>query len=111
MQLHVAITLRMSRRTSLTRDAHGPEVRAAPSAWFAWRRRSRTQTYWIGYRGSAPPPGPLLGVPSVQWAAKHRPVAGKREAHPQRLPVHFFFLLHGQKYNWDKVRGIKTKSK
>src|SRR5882724_4892694 len=42
-------------------------------------------------RGSAPPPGPLLGVPSVQWAAKHRPdVAAEREAHPQRLPVHFF---------------------
>ena len=48
-------------------------------------------------RGSAPPPGPLLGVPSVQWAAKHRPyVAGKREAHPQRLPVHFFSCSHRQ---------------
>jgi len=48
-------------------------------------------------RGVAPPPGPLLGVPSVQWAAKHRPyVAGKREAHPQRLPVHFFSCSHRQ---------------
>jgi len=48
-------------------------------------------------RGVAPPPGPLLGVPSVQWAAKHRPnVAAEREAHPQRLPVHFFSYGHGQ---------------
>jgi len=44
-------------------------------------------------RGVAPPPGPLLGVPSVQWAAKHRPdVAGKHAAHPQRLPVLFLFM-------------------
>src|SRR6185369_4618112 len=48
-------------------------------------------------RGVAPPPGPLLGVPSVQWAAKHRPdVAGKHAAHPQRLPVLFFSSSHRQ---------------
>ena len=72
----------MSRRTSQTlectrRGSPGGSIRlvcrgtALPLA----NRRGRA-------RGSAPPPGPLLGVPSVPWAANHRPyVAGKREAH------------------------------
>ena len=42
------LTLRMSRRTFQVPMAPRAEVRAAPSAWFAWGRRSRSQTYWIG---------------------------------------------------------------
>ena len=91
------LTLRMSRRTSETNigtetGSPGGSIRlvcrgtALPLANLRGR-----------IRVSAPMRESLSGVPDVQRAAKHRPdVAAEREAHPQRLPVHFVSVFHGQ---------------
>ena len=46
-------------------------------------------------RASAPLREPLSGVPDV-LGGETPPRCGEREAHPQRLPKHFFVFPHGQ---------------
>src|SRR6266576_6313630 len=46
-------------------------------------------------RASAPLREPLSGVPDV-LGGETPPRCGEREAHPQRLPMHFFVFPHGQ---------------
>src|SRR6267378_321600 len=85
----------MSRRTRRHPIAQSACIRAAPSAWFAGERRYHWQTV-VSRSARRRRRADLCPVSRTSWAAKHRPVAVQREAHPQRLPVHFFVFVHRQ---------------
>ncbi len=65
----------MCRRTSETNSVPRREILAAASAWCAGGGRSRSRTCCDRVRTLRRRGGPLLGVPSVRRAAKHRPDA------------------------------------
>ena len=88
-------TLGMSRRTRRHPIAQSACIRAAPSAWFAGERRYHWQTV-VSRSARRRRRADLCPASRTSWAAKHRPVAVQREAHPQRLPVHFFVFVHRQ---------------
>src|SRR5436190_7032403 len=93
----------MSRRTRRHSIARSACIRAARSAWFAGERRCHRQTVLVGSELGRRRPD-LCPASRTSWAAKHRPTAGKREAQPQRLPVHFVFLSHRQTiYYWERI--------
>src|SRR6266478_1861523 len=89
------LTLRMSRRTYSISDCSesgspGGSIRLVCRGTALPLANLREPV-----RASAPLRGPLPGVPGVM-GGETPPRCGEREAHPQRLPVHFLFLPHRQ---------------